>query len=294
MLDWPEEAVCDADGRIGWQHPGSNICLDFHGDPTEAGVVILSDGNHHMALNQVVRTYADRMPDRRAPFYATFPPSVVSTLVREGKLRLGNLVLSISPEVLLGPPQFFRGLENEKAVVSTKPFMRGRGCALLIAKGNPKKIVDVADLCRSDIGFFLSNPDKEKVSHQGYVDALHRAADIKGIGTGFLDPASERITYGDCIHHREAPEAVASQLVDVAILYHHLALRYCRIFPNRFDMLPLISDGEGQEKMSRAERSLILAGLLRDAGPDATAFYDFLDSPEVTDIYAYHGLDRTE
>ena len=55
-LPWPPEAARYPDDAVrSFVAPGSNWVLDFHGDPHRAGLAIFSDGNHHMALEAVVR-----------------------------------------------------------------------------------------------------------------------------------------------------------------------------------------------------------------------------------------------
>lgn len=40
MLDWPREWARERSEAPVWYEPGSNICLDFHGDPVAAGLVV--------------------------------------------------------------------------------------------------------------------------------------------------------------------------------------------------------------------------------------------------------------
>ena len=53
ILEWPQEAArLQESDEPSFGHAGSNLCLDFHGDPKRAGLVVFSDGNHHMALEE--------------------------------------------------------------------------------------------------------------------------------------------------------------------------------------------------------------------------------------------------
>ena len=75
MLVWPEETV--SRGRVDiskWRHTGSNLCLDFHGDPLTAKLVVFSDGNHHMALMETLQHFYKNNPEVEQVFYATTPP----------------------------------------------------------------------------------------------------------------------------------------------------------------------------------------------------------------------------
>jgi len=83
---------------------------------------------------------------------------------------------------------------------------------------------------------------------------------------------------------------VASGIVYAAIVYYHLALRYMRIFPEDFDLIPL----GGAVNVPDPEPGNVVgfthAGLIGDGGPWGRRCLDFLFSSPVADIYAQHGL----
>jgi len=74
-LNWPDEAARPAGGgEARLVQPGSNVCLDFHGDPLRARLVVVSDGNHHMALREVLAGFLAENPAAEDVFYTTTPP----------------------------------------------------------------------------------------------------------------------------------------------------------------------------------------------------------------------------
>ena len=288
LPDWPPELPSPAQEELPLFSAASNICLDFHGDPLQADLVIFSDGNHHMALQECVQRFHARQPGCRI-FYTTTPPGPILTLLRQGSLRVGNLVLSVRPHLFLGPPHVLDSLESDGIIGRRSPFMQNRGAALLVRRDNPKtRDLDLPALARPGLRLFLSNPDTESVSFQGYRDTLLALGTAAGLDPAFLETkkAAGEIVYGRSIHHREAPQAVAEGRADVAILYHHLALRFCRIFPEVFAMIPLPGPGN--------RIGHIHAGLVGNGGPWGGPFLAFLASDEVTGIYRHHGLDRPE
>jgi hypothetical protein len=101
-----------------------------------------------------------------------------------------------------------------------------------------------------------------------------------------------RILFGKRIHHREAPQALADDRADVAIVYYHLALRYIRIFPALFEMVPLGGTAFDPRAVSGNIISLTHAGIIGDGGRWGTKFLRFLTSDKVSAVYAYHGLLR--
>ena len=63
QLSWPREGAMPPDVNAArFSQPASNICLDFHGDPRISQLVVFSDGNHHMALAEVLALLRLRCP----------------------------------------------------------------------------------------------------------------------------------------------------------------------------------------------------------------------------------------
>lgn len=293
MLNWPEELAQAALGEPRWSQAGSNLCLDFHGDPRRARLVVFSDGNHHMALAETLQAFVRRYPAVDDIFYLTTPPSVLLRLLETGGLCVGNLRFSVAPHVMLSPPPILSRAVAAGRMRTHRPFMRSLGNVLLVRKGNPKSIRTIADLARPDVKLFLSNPLNETASYQVYTDSLKALAGRAGLALDFLsDPAehSVRVVHGERIHHREAPQTLAAGRADAAFLYYHLALRYTRIFPEWFEIVPV--DDTPAAPAAGNVISHFHAGLVDGGGEWGGQMLDFLFSEEVEKIYRHHGLRR--
>ena len=293
MLTWPDEGIFSQGTLETWSQPESNLVLDFHGDPLNADLVVFSDGNHHMALEPSLQAFKERHPQVGEIFYATTPPGPILNLLQNGRLRIGNFILSVAPHVFLSPPHVLDKLVSQGHMADHRPFVRNRGSVLLVGKGNPKKILGAGDLAREDVRLFLSNPVTETVSYRGYVDTLKALGTRAGSDMAFLETrvSTAKIYFGQSVHHREAPEAVASGIVDAAMVYYHLALRYKRIFPEDFDLIPLGGTVNVPDPEPGNVVGFTHAGLIGDGGPWGRRCLDFLFSSPVADIYAQHGLD---
>lgn len=293
-LDWPRETAGAGDAAdADFIQPASNICLDFHGDPLRARLVVASDGNHHMALRDVLAAFLAANPVVEDIFYSTTPPSVALQWLSGGHVDVGNLRLSARPHVLISPPPVLDQAIAGGHMDAYRPFMRSRGLALLVRKGNPKCIRGAGDLLRADVRLFLSNSVREKVSHAVYRQGLRELAAAEGVALDFLDdllaPAdSAKLVLGAAIHHREVPQAVADGVADVAVVFYHLALRYQRIFPGSFEWVQPEHWAEDQA----GETGRTVCGLVGDGGAWGAALLDFLATDGVTRIYRAHGLDR--
>lgn len=291
-LNWPVETVRPAAREIPrFVQAGSNICLDFHGDPARAKLVVFSDGNHHMALQEALQAFVRANPEVDDVFYSTTPPSVALQLLCAGHLDLGNLRISISPNVFIGPPAVLERLVTGGLMHSHQAFARSRGIALLVRKGNPKGISGVESLNHPDVRLFISNPDNEKVSHEIYADCLRQLASQQGLPADFLDSSAERaatdrIMHGESIHHREAPQAIADGRADAAVVFYHLALRYQRIFPDLFELVQLAG-----KSGNTCNSGSIHCGLVGGGGEWGAGLMQFLLGETTAAIYDKHGLD---
>lgn len=293
-LPWPAERAGTPHAAACFAHAGSNLCLDFHGDPSRAGATVLSDGNHHMALEEALLDFVKCHPEVGEVFYTTTPPRVMIDIARAGAIHIGNVQLTIKPDIFIGPPRVLQGLRDTQLMHAHVPFMRSTGIVFLVQQGNPKKIHHVGDLLRDEVRLFLSNPETESVSHQAYLSCLIALATRASITLPFLlhpsgKPEPKKLLYGECIHHREAPQAVADGRADVAMVYYHLALRYQRIFPEQFELVTLggmVDDGA-------CEPSHYNCGMSVQRGQWGETLYQHLMGDDVTAIYRHHGLERS-
>ena len=287
QLTWPVE-TCSADTNhaFHWNQPTSNLCLDFHGDPVSANLVVFSDGNHHMALEACCNLFLKTHPDVVDIFYATTPPKVILESVLRGGLFLGNLHINVQPHVFISPANILDKLVDQGKVFSHKAFARSRGHVFLVKKGNPKNISGASDLLRDDVTLTLSNPVTETASYDVYKQTLldvarEQSLDIEAFNT-LISLKSKTTVFGESIHHREVPQALYSSRADVAVVYYHLALRYTRIFPDDFEFIEI-------ETATKPYTDYHI-GLINDGGVWGPQFLDFMTSKIALAIYQQHGL----
>ena len=165
-----------------------------------------------MALEESLREFYALNPGVQDIFYATTPPSPILKILRSGGIRLGNLTLSVRPHVFISPPHVMDRLKAEGHLDSHFLLAQNQGSVLLTGGGNPRQIQSVKDLMQDDVRLFISHPETENVSYQGYRETLEGLAGRMNLPA---DEFSRRVfgrtlVTGDCIHHREAPEAVAA------------------------------------------------------------------------------------
>lgn len=295
-LTWPPEAARYPDDSVRrFAASGSNIALDFHGDPATAGLAVFSDGNHHMALEAVVRAFVAANANIGDVFYTTTPPAPLVDALKGGGLALGNLHISRRPDVFIGPANILEGLLAAGLVTEHEPFAQSRGNVVLVRKGNPKRIESLADLLSDDVTLTCSNPATERASYQVYretatVLAPRDGVDPEAIVTK-LEVAGPRTVHSQAIHHREVPELIGSGAADAAVIYYHLALRYARIFPDVFEFVDI--DGvESNQTSPGHPTTRYHVGLVTGGRTPGSAFYRFIRDDVAQSLYVDHGLTR--
>ncbi len=286
QLSWPTETAHDPQlVSHAWRHPGSNICLDFHGDPTNSELCVFSDGNHHMALQAGLDEFRVR-EGLDSIFYCTTPPGVYLDWLRAGAIEIGNLTLRLKPDLVIGPEELISRQTTSMGIESCKVFAKSQGNHLIVRKGNPKNLQGITDLFRPDVRLFISNPTTEKASHEVYRSTIERFALAEKMPPAtvdalFADP--EKIMFGELIHHREAPQALADGAADVAIVYAHLALRYTRIFP---DLIETVTLPAGASNLTTE----YAVGITNTGNPLASKLFEFFSVDRLTALYRHHGL----
>lgn len=283
-MDWTADLDHFQSNAAKWRHAGSNILLDFHGDPVRARLVVFSDGNHNMALKEAVAHFIAETPEVRHVFYTTTPPGPLLSILKGAPLQIGNLLLSVRPHVFLAPPEVLDRLVSEGEMSRHVPFVRNQGNVLLVRKGNPENISGIADLAENRQRLFISNPETEKASFGAYYKTLINLLPQPGAVDNI------RFCRGICIHHREAPEAVKAGRADAAIIFYHLALHYTRLFPDEFEIIPLGGTPEFPDPAPGNVIGRTHAGLIGGGGSFGSRFLEFLCSPETAAIYQKHGL----
>jgi len=180
------------------------------------------------------------------------------------------------------------------ATAAYQPFMKSKGNVMLVKRDNPLNIQSFNDLLRDDVRLFISNPETEKASYLVYKNTLQAIAKQAQLPQDTiqqrLDMNNSNTVFGERIHHRELPQAIASGHADVAVVYYHLALRYTRIFPEHFSLIPLLGEGSVIEQEAGNEQTTYFISTMNQPGDYGKAFVDFCATPEVAEIYQHHGL----
>ncbi len=292
-LTWPIESTSSYTTNFNWSDNNANVLLDFHGNPSNSVLTVFSDGNHHMALEETLSTYSKKYLDNQNIFYVTLPPHVLAGIIDKGGIQIANIELSIKPDVIIGPEHFVKQYSTHTDFTDLQKIAQSLGNSFLRRKNYTSDLSSMSNLIHSNANLFISNPDREKASFDVYWQTLQNFA-IKEkledqLVRDWFKPTNRNIICGEHVHHREAPEYLHQRKADITLLYHHLALRYTRIFPDLFEMSTFY--GSGTEECDQHHVKTEYFATAKNT-PQARELFYFLISQETSDIYSNHGLGK--
>ncbi len=298
QTEWPLENVDkQAIRQFRWHGGAWNRVLDFHGDPCSPDLTIVSDGNHHMALEQALDSFAQSRADTPKIFYLTLPPYVLSSILDQGGVHLGNLVLAVRPDLIIGPRAFVEKHTPQFGLEPMQYLATSRGNSFLVHRGNPMKLHTLRDVIESGARFFISHPQREKASYEVYRQTLENFAVRESIPEQkfrhWFDTGAQWFRVGQRVHHREAPEALLAGEADVTLLYHHLALRFSDIFSGALEHVALYGAGTASPAPEHVITDYYLAAAAQ-AKPLVQDCVEFMLGPQTAGIYQRFGLGRKE
>jgi ABC-type molybdate transport system substrate-binding protein len=255
--------------------------LDLHGNPNDAQLVIFAAGNQFMVMPLLLHAFEARHPQITRIYYETLPPGIVVDQVYGGDLRIGNLLLSAKPDVLLAGPAGMRRLQNAGYVHSWTPYASNQ-LAIMVRKNNPLKVQSLTDLGRNDVRVVMPNPKWEGVAEQ-VEGAYAKAGGEALVHQIMLAKVANGTTILTRIHHRQTPLYLIESKADAGPVWISEALYAERIGePLTFVRIP----------QSENVTAAYDAAVLRDAphAGAAHAFVEFLTTPEARAIYRSFGF----
>src|SRR5215467_212062 len=159
-------------------------------------------------------------------------------------MALGNLILEFTrvsgfyPDVVMGGPAPLKALRKLGILEpQAKFFSCNRGRALLVRKGDPLDIRELADVART--GARVAQADSVEAGARAGNRAAIEALIGKAAADAFFANEVEHFAGRLGITHRDVPEMIARGYADVGLTQYHLISYWVRTFPNHFELVPI-------------------------------------------------------
>lgn len=260
--------------------PVDNV-LDLHGDPANPDLVIFAAGNQWMVMDDLVAAFTKTHPEVRRVFFETLPPGLEAKQQDAGSLRMGNLIVSVKPDVIMAAHGRMVRLRHDGKIVKSSVYARNV-LAILVRAGNPKNVKGLADLGRPDVHIAMPDPKIEGVARR--IEAAYKLAGGEALVKQIMETKlAAGTTVLTTIHHRQTPLFLIDGSADAGPVWLSEALYQQKISAP----LETIRIPDKENVQSTYEVAIAAHSAHAKA---AKAFAEFLLSPAAQNIYSSYGF----
>lgn len=254
---------------------------DLHGEIVKPDLVVFFAGNQFMVVPELLNAFRAIYPKYQRIFVETLPPEILAQQIEKGSLVIGNLKITLTPDVYTAGEH---GIENLKAkgwFDDTIPYARNR-LAIMVYKGNPKNISSLEDLGRPEIRVSMQNPQGGGIG-RNIVKAYHKAGGKELEENIMVRKVKAGTTFLADIHHRQTPIRIMKGESDAGPVWY-TEVYFQKVIGNPIDMVEI------PEKDNFVET--YVAGKLKSAPrPQAASnFFLFLKGEKAHSIYKKYGF----
>lgn len=252
----------------------------------KAQLILWLAGNQFFAMDEVISTFQRRSPGISVGLI-TLPPGLLLQAIKAGGWTYDGKEYPGGPDVYasvnLG---HLKELKKSNLMSSFMVYMHNE-LQIMVAKGNPKKVLGIKDLVRADVRTSMPNPVNEGIMQFYARKVLERHGLWQQIAAGkeCVSCDTTATNWFTAVHHRETPERIKANISDAGIVWKTEALEALRAGAD-IDSVEL-----PEQDSLRNEVSYVIGALNNSAHRQASqAFLEFLRSPEGQDAYARFGF----
>jgi ABC-type molybdate transport system substrate-binding protein len=234
-----------------------------------------------MVMPPLVRAFRALHPSVKRIYYETLPPGIEERQIRQGSIEIGNLTLSVKPDVVLAGLQALKRERRAGVVGRFVPYATN-ALAIEVARGNPKHVANIADLGRPEVRVAMPNPSWEGIAAQ--IESAYRKAGGAALDATIMHAkVAAGTTVLTRIHHRETPRRIIAGTADAGPVWISEALYQQRI-GNPIETVPIPAN--------QNVTAVFASAVVRQARhrENALEFTTFLSSPRAASILRSYGF----
>ena len=261
--------------------PGLENVPDIHGDINDPQLVVFFAGNQYMLVNSLLAAFTRAHPEYSHVVAFTFPPGRLVTSIERGQgILIGNMRVSLVPDILTAGKGSMMGLQEKHHWFSRTEVYAKNRLAIMVQKGNPKHITGLDSLAASDLRLCMPNPEWEGIAKHAIIPALKKAGGAALVNRVYKEKVAEGTSYLTHIHHRQTPIRIMEKKCDAGVVWYTEAYFHDRMKGHEISTVTI------PDKDNKVVA--YVAGQMNNAPhrAAATAFMDFLTSPEGQAIYS--------
>ena len=273
------------EGGIVFTVPGIDNIPDLYGDIVDPDLTIFLGGNEFMVMPEIVKAFKKAHPQYGRVYYETLPPGIIEEQVRKGSLVIGNLRITLQPDLFTGGKEKIKKLDAEGWFDETVSYA-GNRLAIMVHKKNPKNIHTIDDLGRSDVNVSMPDPEIEDIAKK-IIKLYSKAGDDKLRKKIMEEKTGAGTTFITQIHHRQTPVRIMEGLSDAGPVWYTEAY-FQKTIGNPLDIVEI--------PLSETTVSTSAAGRMKSAPHKQAAsdFLQFLRKDEAQAIFRKYGFSAPE
>lgn len=175
----------------------------------DADVILWLAGNQFFAMDDVIAVFQKAHPGTKVGLI-TLPPGLLLAAIQNGGWNYSGTEFPGAPDIYASVNLGHLKQMKTKALMETFAIYMHNELQIMVAKGNPKKIIGMKDLARADIRTSMPNPINEGIMQFYARKVLERHGICQTISGGkecFSCQTTER-NWFTAVHHRETPERI--------------------------------------------------------------------------------------
>ena len=253
---------------------------------SEADLVLWLAGNQFFAMDDVIGAFQKENLGIRVGLL-TLPPGQLLTAIEKGGWIYGTEEFAGTPDVYASVNlEHLRQLKTDRLMDTYAVYVHNE-LQIMVAKGNPRKVMGIQDLARPDVRTTMPNPinngimqfyARKVLERHGVWEAISGGKECSGCQT------TERNWFA-AVHHRETPERIRDDKTDAGIVWA-TEIAAARRDGFQIEGVRLPSEDSLRDEVGYA------VGALSGSGHKANAekFLAFLAMPVAQQTYARFGF----
>jgi len=263
--------------------PPFDAVADLHGDIVDPQLVVFFAGNQFMVVPELVAAFKQAHPQYRRVFVETLPPGILARQIETGSLVMGNLRIALAPDIYTaGKASIANSQKQHDWFAETLDYARNP-LAILVARGNPKHVMGLQDLGRTDVRVSMPNPAWEGIARQ--IEASYRKAGGEALDHTIMQTkVHDGSTFLTRIHHRQSPLRVLQGESDAAPVWSTEAYFQQQILHHPVDTVAIPA--------AQNATATYTAARMKQAPHEQAAkdFMAFMASPAAQAVYRKYGF----
>jgi molybdate transport system substrate-binding protein len=265
--------------QLNFTVAGIDNVPDLYGDIIDPQLVVFFAGNQFMCIDDLIAAFKKEYPQYQRIFAETLPPGILARQIKEGSLVIGNLRISIKPDVYTTGKS--RIVQTPEWFTNTEVYAKNK-LAIIVAKGNPKNIKSLKDLAGKEVRVSMPNPEWEGIGRR-IEEAFVKAGGEQLKNIIMVEKVKDSSTFLTHIHHRQSPMRIMYNQSDAAPVWYTEGY-YQNMIGNPVETIEIPA--------SENIEAQYVAGRLKKAPHPQAAdnFMKFLVSKTAKEIYLKYGF----